>query len=106
MANVKFPDYYTFNSKFKPGIEFWVVLNQETFKSTYTRFFKQSNTRTKYIDKEKTFTIVRLKDKKRIWNKENIQTTIYKKIIVGKKKKTTHLPEGIIYQLELLKWIK
>jgi len=97
MSTIK-PDYYTFNEHYNPKQMYYVLLNGQTFLAVYNRF-KKPNKRVHVEDFEYTIEITTLKRFKRNWIDENINTVVYLKVIVGTKKVTTNLQDGVLIQL-------
>ena len=95
------PSYLHFNENYKPeNGRHYVVLNSQTFVQAFTKFWtSRERARTRMSVDGDIFTEQTLKARKRAWNPGNYTELKYRLVEVGTKDKTTHLPEGKIYQL-------
>ena len=95
------PSYLHFNENYKPeNGPHYVVLDGHTFVQTCTKFWtSRERARTRMAVDGNTFTKQTLKARKRAWNPGNYTEFKYRLVEVGTKDRTTHLPEGKIYQL-------
>lgn len=93
-------DIYQFNENYNGG-DYHVVLDNETLFDVLTRnSYEWQRGRARYTIAGDVLTKEFLKPRKRIFNKENCDILRFKIVEVGTKRKTTHLPEGKLVQLQ------
>lgn len=96
------PDYLNFNENYVPGKYYYVVPDGRSFEQVFTKFWTSMDrrvSRLEFLENGKIMIYKRLKYRKRKFTPENTWVSTYKIVEVGTKDRTTHLPEGKIYQI-------
>lgn len=96
-----FPDYLHFNENYNlENGKFYVVPNGKTFVQAFTKFWTSRDFARKRVSVSgDIFIFQMLRSRKRAWKPCNYTERKYRLVVVGTKDRTTHLPEGEIYQL-------
>lgn len=96
------PDYLHFNNNYVPRKMFYIVLDGKDIEQVLTKFWtarERKRNRIEHLKNKEIIKITRLKPRKQKFTPENTWTDEYKIVEVGTKDRTTHLPEGKIYQI-------